>query len=268
MKKVLKNVNILLTRTKNQSVEAVMQLEEMGANVLSFPTIKISTTRDNKELDEIVKRIKDFNTIIFTSENGARSLIEKIDELKIDFDPQAYFIISIGDRTTQVCKEYGFRIDFQSNVSTSGSLIKELDYIDLIGRKILIPSSSLSNPRQFDSLEDHGASVTLVPIYTNNVNDKNNLKNELEELKRTDVDIFIFTSPSTFRGFLKILEIENAKDYFQNKNIAVIGPVTEKALISYGIQPNIIPSKFSMNYLIEEIKNFYSKKDIIDKESA
>ena len=262
MSNILGNINIVLTRAKNQSVETIKQLEDLGAKVLSFPTIKISTITDNDDLNETIKNIGYYNSLIFTSENGVKSFIEKIEKLGIRLDPKAFFVISIGDKTTQVCKEFGFRVDFQSRQSTSETLLKELGYIDLIGRKILVPSSSLSNQNQFESLCDHGAIVHSVPVYKNCVNDKEYLLNELRILKITNFDLFIFTSPSTFSGFLEILNIDNPIDYFRKKKIAVIGPVTKEALVKIGIEPNIIPQNFTMNYLIEEIKKFYTKEHV------
>lgn len=264
MKKVLQNKNIVLTRAKNQSLETIDQLKALGANVISFPTIRINTIRNNPKLDEIIKSVNNHNTIIFTSENAVRSFLEKIKELDVSFDPKAFFVISIGDKTSQFCLENDFRIDFQSTLASSESLLKELGYIDLVGRKILIPSSTLSKKNQFSSLKDHGAEITLIRIYENTPNSSDTLRDELKQLKDTNIDLFIFTSPSTFKGFLKINNIEDPKKYFENKNTAVIGPVTKKALCKAGIEPNIIPQNFTMNYLIEEIIKYYSKDKVIE----
>ena len=57
MDKILKNINIVLTRAKNQSIETISQLENLGANVLSLPTIKICTIVDNHELDDTIRDI-------------------------------------------------------------------------------------------------------------------------------------------------------------------------------------------------------------------
>jgi len=259
----LDNINIVLTRAKNQSVDTINQLEDLGAKVLSFPTIKITTIRGNRKLDETIKNINSYNSLIFTSENAVKSLFKKTEELGIEFDPRAFFVISIGDKTTQVCTEFGLRIDFQPNQSSSESLIRELGYIDLVGRIILIPCSSMSKPEMFIPLQNHGATVQSIPIYENSVNDTGNLNPELDILKNTKIDLYIFTSPSTFCGFLKILNIDNPKKYFKNKDIAVIGPVTKQAIQNKGIEPNIIPQKFTMNNLIEEIKEYYYKEKAI-----
>ena len=268
MKKPLKGKKLLLTRTRNQSVEAITKLEKLGAEVISCPTIQISVIKNNPDLDREIKNIHEYNTLIFTSENAVRSLVFKIEELKIGFDPEAFFVISIGEKTSKVCDELGFRVDLQSNIATSGDLTKELSYMDLVGRKILIPSSSLSNPNQFEPLEDQGATINSISIYENVVNKRENLTKELEILNSVEVDLYIFTSPSTFNGFLEIMKIENPKNYFENKIIAVIGPITERAIISKGIQANIMPAIYSMNNLIEEIKKYYSDQTKLDKESV
>lgn len=264
MKRVLENINIVLTRAKDQSVETIKKLSDLGANVLSFPTIKITTINGDSNLDETIKNINLFNSLIFTSENAVRSLLQKTRELNVPFDPKGFFVISIGEKTTDFCISNGFRVDFQPRYSSSDALLEELKFMDLLGRKIFIPTSSLANLKQFSALENHGATITTIPIYMNSVNDEVHLEKELKILKGTSIDLFIFTSPSTFHGLIEILKIKNPKKYFENKITAVIGPVTEKAVRDIGVTPTIVPNNFSMNYLIKEIIEFYSKEKIIN----
>lgn len=265
MNEPLKNINVLLTRTKHQSLESIMVLTNLGANVISFPTIRISTIKNNSYLDSTILGINKFNTLIFTSENAVKSLIEKIDELNVDFDPKSFFVISIGGKTSEICEKFGFRVDFQAKQFKSDSMIKELSLIDLVGRKILVPSSSLSKKNQFDVLNKSGAQVTQLPIYFNTTNSRNSLKEEITMLENTNIDLYIFTSPSTFNSFLEILKIDDPIEYFEDKQIAVIGPVTESALTKCGLKADIMPSNHTMNYLIEEIKNYYIQHKLLTK---
>ena len=262
MDKILKSQNIVITIAANQSVQTIQKLEGLGARVLSFPTIKISTLLENSDTNFHVNRINEFNTLIFTSENSVRSLLNIVERLGVEFDPEAFFVISIGDKTTQICEEFGFRVDFQSVLASSENMLSELKSIDLIGRKILIPLSNLSEKKQFDELESQGATVTSVTVYENRVNDRESLATEIELLGKERFDLFIFTSPSTFKGFLNIMDINEPKNYFKDKTIAVIGPVTQRALIDQGIEPDIIPSNYSMNFLIDEIKEYYSQNSV------
>ena len=257
MDKILDNKNIVLTRAKDQSVQSVRDLEKLGANVISFPTIKISPISNNTDTNDTIRKINLYNTIIFTSENAVKYFFLKIEELKIKFDPNSFFVISIGDITSEFLKSRDTRIDFQPKKFTAQHLIKELSTMEFVGRKIIVPSSNLSNQNEFKSLENLGAEVTSIHIYANTVNDAGSLKGEINKIHDSNIDLYIFTSPSTFNGFLDILEIQNPNDYFANSIIAVIGPVTEKAVKKAGVTPTIIPTNYSMNYLIKEIVGYF-----------
>lgn len=263
MNNVLSNKNIVLTRTKVQSVQSVMDLEALGANVICFPTIKISPITNDPVLDETLANIKDFNSIIFTSVNAVKYFSLRIKQLKVEFNPTVFYVISIGKKTSDYCKHVGIGVNFESFLFTSDSLIKELSNIDLVDKKIIIPSSNLSKPEQYKTLEKLGAKVTSIPIYRNESNDIESLTEEIDILTNAEIDLYIFTSPSTFYSFSEIMKIEDHKNYFENKSIAVIGPVTKEALSKVGIEPNIIPQNFSMHYLIEAITEFYSKDKLL-----
>jgi len=260
LNKFLENKNIVLTRAKNQAVESIKAFEDLGANVISFPTIKISPIVDS-ELNQTLKNINDFNSIIFTSENAVKYFLIKINELEIKFDSFNFFIISIGEKTSAICNKNNIKINFQPKKFTSEKLLFELNSFNFSGKKIIIPCSSLSKQNQFKDLEKFGAVVKSIPIYKNSTNDEKSLGNEITILNQNKIDLFIFTSPSTFKGFIRIMKIDEPKNYFDGKTIAVIGPVTEKALNTAGLNVDIIPENHSMNFLIEEIKKYYNKKN-------
>lgn len=260
MNNVLNNKNIVLTRPKDQSVQSVIHLERLGANVICFPTIKISPIIDNSVLDETLTNIRNFNSIIFTSVNAVKYFVLRIEKLEVEFNQTNFYVISIGKKTSDYCKQVGINVNFESSLFTSDSLIKELSNLDLVDKKIIVPSSNLSKPEQYKTLEKLGAEVTAIPIYRNETNEIDNLTEEIDILKNSEIELFIFTSPSTFYSFSEIMKIDNYVKYFENKIIAVIGPVTKEALNKVGIEPNIIPQNFSMNYLIEAITKFYSKE--------
>lgn len=255
---MLNNKNIVLTRSIEQSTETIKKLKILGANVISFPTIRISSVRNNSFHNETLKNLDNFNSIIFISENAVNYFLLKLKELKIKFTPKNFFVICIGNKTAATCRLNDIHIDFQPSKFTAEVLVDELSNIKLTGKKFIIPSSSLSKSDQFKGLENLGAKITMAPVYENSINSIENLKEEISLLQNINIDLYIFTSPSTFNGFLKIMNIKNPKEYFWGKKTAVIGPVTEKALLEVGIKPNIIPQNYTMDYLIEEIKNFYN----------
>jgi uroporphyrinogen-III synthase len=261
MKKVLDNKNIVLTRAESQAKNAIALLENLGANVISFPTVKFSQIIDPK-LNNVFVNLSSFDSIIFTSENAVKYFLLKIAELNVIFQPEKFFIISIGEKTSATCKLNNIQINFQPSKFSWEYLTEQLSDSDLNKKNIFIPCSNLSEPSKYKQLEKFGAKVTVLPIYRNDVNDMENLDKEIKLLQNTEIDVYIFTSPSTFNGFLKILNITEPAKYFNNKNIAVIGPVTEKRLHSFGVFPNIKPDNFSIEHLVEAIKKFYQKEVI------
>ncbi|MDP3580400.1 MAG: uroporphyrinogen-III synthase, partial [Ignavibacteria bacterium] len=103
-----------------------------------------------------------------------------------------------------------------------------------------------------------GAEVTSVPTYEVLENDLNGLDEELMQIQNERPDIFVFTSPSSFRNYLSLLKIENAESYFSNSVICSIGKTTEAEINSHGINVNIVPELFSLRGVEGAIKKYFS----------
>ncbi len=259
MEELLKNINIVLTRAKNQSDKSIQQLQRYGANVISFPTIEIAPIKNDPLLNQAISELENYDIIIFTSENAVKYFLDLVKDLNVHFEPTEFFIISIGEKTAQYCEGNKIQIDFQPKKYSWGFLLEELENQNLHGKKAFIPCSNLADINKYDKLKKLGVGVTAIPAYINKVNDIKKLSEEIKLIQNTKIDVYIFTSPSTFNGFLENLNISDPVQYFSGKNIAVIGPVTKRAINEYGVFPNIIPTDFTMEALIEEIKIFYKK---------
>jgi uroporphyrinogen III methyltransferase/synthase len=69
--KILFGKNILITRSREQASKLTNQLEQLGANCLEAPTIKITDPDDNYAgLDKSIDNIHTYDWLIFTSVNG------------------------------------------------------------------------------------------------------------------------------------------------------------------------------------------------------
>ena len=81
-------------------------------------------------------------------------------------------------------------------------------------------------------------------------------KSNIELLKNAKPDLFIFTSPSTFENFLKILKINNPVQYFNGYDIAAIGPTTKTAIENRNVHVNILPGEYTIDGLAKAIIDF------------
>ena len=69
--KILFGKKILNTRARSQASKLTRQLENLGAEVIEFPTIKITAPSDNfNGLDAAIKNLRGYDWIIFTSANA------------------------------------------------------------------------------------------------------------------------------------------------------------------------------------------------------
>jgi len=97
-----------------------------------------------------------------------------------------------------------------------------------------------------------------VPDYNVAIPSGDNVKTSLHQLDSSNVDLFIFTSPSTFENFLQIANIKNPFQYFNRFDIAAIGPTTKEAIESKKVKVNVLPDEFTINGLTKKIVDYYS----------
>ena len=110
---------------------------------------------------------------------------------------------------------------------------------------VLNPTSSLARDYLKENIEALGLSFDKVNIY-------NTVKGELKNKKAfEEVDIILYTSPSTVKNMIEIIGLEKIKE---KKNIA-IGPITLKELQKNNIEA-LSCKKHSEEGFLEEIIKF------------
>lgn len=257
--KVLQNKHIVITRNIETDPTIVTMLENQGAQVTHLPTIKIEPVDDYSEFDKQVKSFAKFDYLVFSSTNAVIYFCARVKNLKIDLDYSKVKIIAVGSATAAKCKESGLRVDIIPQNFSARGIFNELVNKNLNSIKVFIPSSTIARQELPFLLTESGAEVYSVPVYKNIIPPYHEIKSLLEYIKEKKPDLFIFTSPSTFKNFIKILQIPDLIQYFTGTEIAVIGTVTAAAVRETGLKINIIPDEFTMNSLSEKIVQYYTK---------
>ena len=96
MNKILQNKSIIITRSQNQSQEFFDKLNNLGAQVLIIPAIKI-VPLINEYTASIFMKIKEYKWIIFTSTNS----IDTFFNLLKTFKMRLRFCALVGSPTTR-----------------------------------------------------------------------------------------------------------------------------------------------------------------------
>lgn len=216
--KELFGLNVCLTRTLEQGKNLASKLMDLGAHVTQIPAIEIEENKDS--LKPYVESIESFNHIVFTSPNSVNVFFNILKDAKVDVRKLKGNIYSIGEGTEHALNEVGIISDYKSKVSTSEAMAEDLKVRVRAGEKVLIPTTALSRGVIAKELEKIGADVTVVNIYETK---KGKILNE-NSFK--DVDVIVFTSPSTFNNLCEMVGLDKIKE----KKIVSIGPVTSKEL--------------------------------------
>ena len=260
MHKKLLNKNIVLTRAEQQSDEDIAQLRELGANVIAFPTIKVVPYPDYSEFDLMMKSIDTIDYLIFTSSNSVLYFNKRLSELKRSVDYTNVITVAVGKKTSEGCNFHSIPIHIIPEIHTGEGIVEALKSKNIRDKNVLIPCSTLANDKLKIGLENLGASVYKIPVYDVVIPPRKETEICKQELNKYKIDLFIFTSPSTFNNFVQIMNITEPAEYFSSYNIAAIGTVTKNAIEVTGTKVDIVPPEFNMKSLINEIVSFYSAR--------
>lgn len=248
-------INILFTGLggNHSSLKSLANSDKV--NFINFPTIEIGKSELTLKEKDKINVAGNYDYIIFTSINAVKYFLHNYrkDSSKINSYTK---IVAIGEKTASVLLENNIDVDLIPASSSSAS-INELLSDKLVDKKsILIPGSRLSKVDLFNSLEMKGAMVDFIVVYENRI--LKNVENEvLDSIINAGIDLFVFTSPSTFYNFVSLFNVDDVESFFANKSIAAIGPVTKEAIGKENLEVNIMPGEYNLNSLTREIEKYY-----------
>lgn len=254
-KRPLLGKRVLITRAREQAKELATPLEEQGAVVISFPTIEISPPPDWHPLDQAIERIDQYHWICFTSVNGVKAFIKRLEDKGKGVEVFAGKEVSaIGPRTQEELEARGIKVHLCPAEFRAEAVAEGLKAMGIKGKKILLPRAKGAREVLPFALRGAGALVDEVEAYQV-VTPKDHPP--LSEVLAQRVDIVVFTSSSTVRHFMDLL---TEKEGLNGIKIAVIGPITAQTVREYGLQPNIIPPRYTIPDLVEAIIAYYQNK--------
>ncbi|NWF52925.1 MAG: uroporphyrinogen-III C-methyltransferase [Nitrospirae bacterium] len=267
-KKMMFGYRILITREHPGGFEP---LEELGAELIEFPTIEIMPPKDYAELDSTIESIETYKWLIFTSKNGVKYFFQRFFDKDRDIrDLKGINICAVGSKTADEIRKYGIKVDLIPEEFSSEGLIKafcsypsaskeksqssefQTPNSELLkGIKFLLPRAERAREILPEKIKEFGGHIDL-PVTYRAVKPEIHGKRLKRFLKEGRISIATFTSEATFNNFIDIIG-EDAGELLKGVAIAVIGPVTAKAIEKAGLKVDIMPEKATIEALVEEI---------------
>lgn len=266
-KRVLFGKRIVVTRTREQASELVNLLENYGAECIEYPTISLEPVDSYEILDRSLTEIDTYQWVLFTSINAVDYFFKRLFELGKDVrDLKGPKFAAVGRVTAEALASRGIRADLLPEEFTGDGLAVTLINEGVTGLNILVPRALKARETLPEKLSRAGAEVTVAPVYQNVLPKSSageHLKDDLRQaLEAKNVDMVTFTSSSTVKNFVTLLETSGPDELqrlMSGVAVAAIGPITAKTAESHGLKVDVQPVEYTIPGLVESIvKHFTS----------
>jgi uroporphyrinogen III methyltransferase/synthase len=254
MRKPLFGRTVLVTRDPEGNSQVSQKIAARGGNPVEFDTISIKPLTDRDEFLRVLAELTGYDWAIFTSPNGVTVSFDALNALGKDarvFGPVR--LATLGDKTAACLERYGIKADFVPTVFTGYELGVQLAALaNLHEKKILLLRSELASKELVEVLQQAGAQVRDVPIYTA-ISQHGDAAGLEGQIRQGRIHWLTFASPSSVRSFFEQVrpEVVNAG----SAKVASIGPVTSKELVKLGVRIDVEATEHTTDGLLDAIEN-------------
>jgi uroporphyrinogen III methyltransferase / synthase len=251
-KKPLFGHRILITRDYSSEYAP---LEDLGAEIFEFSTIRIEPPESYAELDETIERIETYGWLVFTSVNGFKMFLDRLICLGRDIrDLKGIRICAIGAKTADAIKIAGVRVDLVPEAYHAeglASAFARLSNDGLRGVRILLPRAETARDVFPEQVRAMGGEIDT-PVAYRSVKPEKHGRRLKRFLFEGRISIATFTSSATFTNFLDMVGAD-ALPFLRTLTIAAIGPVTKRTIENTGLNVSIMPEQATIEAMVAEI---------------
>jgi uroporphyrinogen-III synthase len=253
--KPLAGKRIVVTRAPEQAGELIRTLEHLGAEIITLPSVAFAPANDSRSLDFALAELGTFDWVLFTSQNAVRFVSLRLEQLGLDRTMKR--IAAVGPATAEIARQQGFRVDYVATTHTAHSLAQELrDSIG--GGKVFLPRSDHSGDQIAVALREGGARVAEVVAYRTVAPEAPD-RSVLDSIRRAEIDVTIFASPSAFHNLDGFLGSGELSKLAEKSRFAAIGPTTARAMRESGVRVHIEAEESSSAGLADAIAKYYQE---------
>jgi uroporphyrinogen III methyltransferase/synthase len=240
---------IVVTRSSDQAAEFSERLRALGADAIELPVISIKPPEDPAPVDQAIERLSSYDWLIFTSVNGVRFFLERLDGSQHDLRSLKARICAIGPATRRAVEDLHFKVDLMPEEYVAESLVNAFAGVQLAGKRILLPRAAVARDLIPKELGKLGAQVDVVEAYRNIVpEDAASRARDIFSAARKP-DWVTFTSSSTVTNLLAVA----GPTSLEGVRIASIGPVTSETARAQGLRVDVEAKQYTLDGLIEAL---------------
>lgn len=223
-----------VTRAEEQADTQIDRIFELGAEPVLMPTIEIEPPESWDSVDATIRRIGDFDWLVFTSVNGVRALLRRMWELGGDARSLSKAkLAAIGPSTAAALEEFRLRADVVPETFRAEHLAAEL-CSKVRGQRVLWARANRVRNVLRNELTAAGAQLEEVIVYQHR--DVTTWPDDVNQrLIAGQLDWIGVSSPAIARNVARLMPEAARSQLGQKVRIASISPVTSAACQEVGL---------------------------------
>jgi uroporphyrinogen III methyltransferase / synthase len=251
--KPLAGKRIVVTRARKQAETVARAIEELGGDVINFPTIEICPPQSFAAFDAALDKLSLYDWVIFTSVNSVDPFLERLKlRGKTAEALSAHKVGAIGAETAKRLEAARIRASLVPERYQAEGILDAISREEIRGKRVLIPRAAEAREVLPATLRNWGALVDVVVAYRTELPclDVRPLADLLLERK---VDVITFTSSSTVRNFVRLFGGRKLGEIVDGSIIACIGPITVSTVEELGGRADIVADQFTVADMLRAI---------------
>jgi hydroxymethylbilane synthase len=231
----LEGARVVVTRPRRQAGPLIATLLQRGAEPVPLPTIRIEPISDTAQLDLAIEELRRdaIDWCVFTSANAVEVFANRMEALDVGPSQLADVrVAAVGQATATAVVDAGLNLTLIPESATAEALSAALRQVMRAGARVLYPRSAMGRDVLPNELRAAGCDVLAIDVYRT-LSEPNVDRRVLDRVRRGEVDVITFASPSSVRHLVALL----GSDCVGLNRIPVVcaGPVTAQAAREAGL---------------------------------
>jgi uroporphyrinogen III methyltransferase/synthase len=249
---------IVITRARAQGSGLARRIEDLGGEVVEFPTIEIQPPESFAALDGAIGKIKTYDWLMFTSVNGVEYFLDRLQRLhKSTTELKGIKVAAIGPETVKRLEAAGVEGCLVPKQYQAEGMLEILMPETMRGKRVLIPRAAKARDILPETLRQWRAQVDVVEAYRTMIplTDSGWFK---DLLRSGGVDMITFTSSSTVSHFIRLFPGRDLAQVLAGVAIACIGPITQQTVEELGGRAAVVAKEFTILGLVQAMVAFFA----------
>jgi uroporphyrinogen III methyltransferase/synthase len=246
---------ILIGRPRHQSQRLASKLEELGAVPWLLPALAIAEPSDWSPVDRVLRNLRDFDWLVFTSSNGVHATIKRLREVNLDLRAIGHArLAAIGPATADALRSYLLEPDIVPPKYDSGSLAEALKK-EVAGKRVLLLRADRGRALLQEELAKV-ATVEQVAVYRQT--DAVDVQSEaFVALREGKIDYVLLTSSNIARAILSALGPDQRGALAGGgTKLVSISPATSAAIAEFDLIPGLEASIYTEDGVLEALLKY------------